>query len=128
MAESMNIVERLVVQMGERVRASANVEVAFGPSRTIDNRTFIPVAKVAYGFGAGGGMGPAPKAAGESATGEAAVAGGGGGGGGVSVSPIALVEITSDGARIMPIVDVNRLITLAVAVVGLVLIARLLRR
>jgi uncharacterized spore protein YtfJ len=62
-----------------------------------------------YGFGAGSGPGP---------RGEGS---GGGGGGGVRVKPIGCLEITADRTRFIPIVDVNRLATLGLIALVVIL-------
>lgn len=114
------MIERLLAQLGERMGGSGNVEVVFGPTRSLAGREVIPVARVAYGYGAGGGSAP-PKEAGEEPP------GGGGGGGGVTVTPLAVVEVTDDDLRVVPIVDRGKLLTRAVTLMGMAMIICALR-
>jgi len=99
--------EELIATISERLKATADVKVVYGEPQVIEGRTIIPVAVAAYGFGAGSGGGKQGT--------------GGGGGGGVSVRPIGCIEITAERTRFIPIVDVNRLATLGVIALALVL-------
>jgi len=101
--------EELVATISERLKATADVKVVYGAPQVIEGKTIIPVAVAAYGFGAGSGTGP---------QGEGS---GGGGGGGVSVRPIGCIEITAERTRFIPIVDVNRLATLGLIALVVVL-------
>lgn len=96
------------------ISGKANVDMVFGAPQEVAGRTLIPVAEVSYGFGAGFGSGPhhgnqedccehdteTPEADPEK---HEAV--GGGGGGGAKVRPIAYIEVDSEGAKIVPIID-----------------------
>ncbi|HET7248270.1 MAG TPA: spore germination protein GerW family protein [Gemmatimonadales bacterium] len=76
----------------DRLRASASVKSVYGDPITVDGKTVIPVAKVAYGFGAGHGSGTHQK---KTANGKTPVEGEGeGAGGGVAARPVGVVEIT----------------------------------
>ncbi len=99
--------EELVATISERLKASADVKVVYGEPQVIEGKTIIPVAVAAYGFGAGSGGGPQGQ--------------GGGGGGGMRVKPVGVVEITAERTRFIPIVDVNRLATLGVVALALLL-------
>jgi uncharacterized spore protein YtfJ len=101
--------EELVATISERLKATANVKVVYGEPQVIEGKTIIPVAVARYGFGAGSGTGP---------RGEGT---GGGGGGGVSVKPIGCLEITAERTRFIPVIDVNRLATLGLIGLALVL-------
>jgi len=90
--------EELIATISERLKATADVKVVYGEPQVIEGKTIIPVAVASYGFGAGSGGG-------QQGTGA-------GGGGGVSVKPIGCIEITAERTRFIPIVDVNRLATL----------------
>ncbi len=82
--------------LGERLSA----QTAYGDPVEVDGVTVIPVARVALGFGAGGGVGEAK----HSENGEDAPQPvGGGGGGGGAVQPLGFIEITSTGARWVPL-------------------------
>jgi uncharacterized spore protein YtfJ len=116
--------EALLAKLGQQVGASATVNAVFGQPQTIGERTIIPVARVAFGFGGGAGNGQSgrrrrapvdPEAAAETGTrqapGDATGQGAGfGGGAGLMATPVAVVEIGPRGVRVVPIVDVNRLV------------------
>ncbi len=94
------------------LREKANVNAAFGAPVTVEGRTVIPVARVTYGFGFGVGVGRGTvaeeEAAGETAEGVKESTGVGGGGG-MQAHPFAVVEVTSEGARVEPILDEQKL-------------------
>ena len=77
-----------------------SAQTAYGEPVQVDGVTVIPVARVMLGFGAGGGVGEAK----HSGNGEDAPppTGGGGGGGGV-VQPLGFIEVSSTGARWVPL-------------------------
>jgi uncharacterized spore protein YtfJ len=99
--------EELVATISERLKAAADVKVVYGEPQVIEGKTIIPVAVASYGFGAGSGGGEQGSGA--------------GGGGGVSVKPIGCIEITAERTRFIPIVDVNRLATLGLIALVVVL-------
>jgi len=99
--------EELVATISERLKASADVKVVYGEPQVIEGKTIIPVAVASYGFGAGSGGGPQGQ--------------GGGGGGGMRVKPVGVVEITAERTRFIPIIDVNRLATLGLIALVVVL-------
>lgn len=99
----------------EQIYQKANVKTAFGEPQTIGERTIIPVARVGYGLGLGFGEGEKPaepfgspqdREEGEV---EAAGAGGGGGGGGMA-APIAVVEVTDEETKVIPITDSTKIV------------------
>ncbi len=90
--------EELLATISEGLKATADVKVVYGEPQVIEGRTIIPVAAASYGFGAGSGGGKQGT--------------GGGGGGGVAVRPIGCIEITAERTRFIPVIDVNRLATL----------------
>ena len=106
--------EELVANISERLKASADVKVVYGEPQVIEGKTIIPVAVASYGFGAGSGTGP---------QGEG---GGAGGGGGMRIKPVGVVEITAERTRFIPILDVNRLATLGL--IALIVILFWVRR
>ncbi len=106
--------EELIATISESLKAAADVKVVYGEPQVIEGRTIIPVAVASYGFGAGSG-GRGRWGGGE--RGE----GGAGGGGGVSVKPIGCLEITTERTRFIPIVDVNRLATLGLIALVVIL-------
>jgi len=101
--------EELVATISERLKASADVKVVYGEPQVIEGKTIIPVAVASYGFGAGAGSGTGPQ-------GE-----GGGGGGGMRVKPIGCIETTAERTRFIPVIDVNRLATLGLIALALLL-------
>ncbi len=90
----------------EQVYLRADVKAVFGEPQTVGERTIIPVARVGYGVGLGFGEGERP--AEEEGDVEAAGAGGGGGGGGMA-TPVAVLEVTSEDTKVIPIVDSTKL-------------------
>ena len=108
-------------QLLDRIKQSARVELAYGESRVVGDKTIIPIALVSYVFGGGSGSGVGPS--GHNGHSEG-VGIGGGGGGGVRVQPVAVLEVTEDDTRLMPIIDWSRLATTAIAAVAAVLIVR----
>ena len=115
----------VVSSIAERLRTSARVEVVYGEERKIGDKTIIPIAVVAYGFGGGSGGGAAPSENGSSGV---ASGGGGGGGGGVRVQPVAVLEVTGDDSRVLPVIDWTRIITTAITMFGMWMLIRSLFR
>ena len=110
-------VQRLLDSIAD-LREKASVNAAFGEPVTIEGRTVIPVAKVGYGFGMGVGHSGADVELGveadveteiEKGASEKADAIGGRGVGGMQARPFAIVEVTSEGTRVEPIVDEQKL-------------------
>ena len=110
-------------QIFDRIKQSARVELAYGESRKVGEKTIIPVALVSYVFGggSGGGLGPAGH---NGHTEDVGIGGGGGGGGGVRVQPVAVLEMTEDSTRLLPIIEWTKLATTVVAAAAAVLIVR----
>jgi len=108
-------VEKLLAQI-EATPTSASTRSVFGEPIRVGDRTIIPVARVGGMFGLRFGRGTRPpEHAGEAGAEQGA---GGGGGGQVSVRPLAVIEITSEKVRVVPIVDTTRL-----AIMGMLLAA-----
>ena len=96
----------------EGLREKANVEAVFGEPEAIGEKTIIPIAQVGYGFGMGFGEGKAPaEAEGE----EAPTGRGAGSGGGVSARPIAVLEVTAEETKLIPIVDSTKIVLAGIA-------------
>ncbi len=117
MQEAVSSGEGILAQMLDRMKGTARVEAAFGESRVVNGRTIVPVARVAYVFGGGGGAGTM----GHLPPGEEETAGGGsgsGGGGAVRVQPVAVLEISEDEARVIPVLDWTRIVTASITVLG----------
>ena len=92
------------------------VDKVFGKAEKIGEKTIIPIAQVSYGLGAGYGEGKEPSTEEEEA--ETRERTGRGGGGGISVIPKAVLEVTPDQTKLIPIVDSTR-----VALAGILLAA-----
>ena len=90
----------------EKIYRQADVSAAFGEPQTIGEKTIIPVARVAYGLGLGFGEGQ--KLAEEEGEVEPTDSGGGGGGSAMA-TPVAVVEVTDEGTKVVPIVDSTKL-------------------
>jgi uncharacterized spore protein YtfJ len=112
-------------QILDRIKQSARVELAYGESRQVGEKTIIPIALVSYLFGGGSGSGVGPTAHNGSSEG---VGIGGGGGGGVRVQPVAVLEVTEDQTRLMPIMDWTRIVTAGITALGIVLVVRAIFR
>ncbi len=108
-------------QILDRLKQSARVELAYGESRVVGDKTIIPIALVSYLFGGGSGSGVGPTANNGHSEG---VGIGGGGGGGVRVQPVAILEVTEDETRMMPIMDWTRIVTTTITAVGVFLVVR----
>jgi uncharacterized spore protein YtfJ len=100
----------------EGIGRLVGIERIFGKPERVGDRTLIPVAAVSWSGGMGYGRGNYPKKDGSA---DAQPAGPGGGGGGkVKLRPVALVEVTEAGTRVVPIIDRTRLL-----LAGMVLVA-----
>ena len=114
----MEEVQKLLDSIAE-LQEHANVNAIFGEPVTVEGRTIIPVAKVAYGFAAGVGYAQMTGEEGEKETSEEMTEGAsGGGGGGVQAHPFAIIEVTPQGTRVEPIVDEQKLALAGSLLVG----------
>ena len=105
-------VQRLLEVFGD-LRREANVNACFGEPIAIEGRTVIPIARVGYILGIGTAEAGIPDAEEQAEATETADVGGGGGLG-MTSSPLGVVEVTSRGVRVEPVVDKQRL-----AIVGM---------
>jgi uncharacterized spore protein YtfJ len=105
-------VQRLLDTLAD-LQEKANVNACFGEPITVEGRTIIPVARVSYGLGMGVGQGPAA----EGEEGATEKMGTGGGGGGMAASPLGVIEVTSKGTRIEPVIDKQK-VAIASMLVG----------
>lgn len=111
--------------MVENLKSSASVNVVFGETRETQGKAIIPVASVQYCFGAGGGEGTGPPAG----EGQTPPAGSGGGGGGmIKAKPVAVLEVTPEETRVLPIMDYSRLASMALGGLFFFWLLRALRR
>jgi len=95
----------------DRLQASANVKTVYGDAITVEGKTLIPVARVAYGFHTG--ISPVLKGEG----GEEKERGRGGAG--VHINPIGVLEVTKEETRFIPIGEKRKLA--GVLLIGLLL-------
>jgi uncharacterized spore protein YtfJ len=102
-----------VLSIVQDLKESARVEAVFGTPETVGEKTIIPIAQVSYGLGIGFGEGEAPTG-GECEEGSSGR--GGGGGGGVLARPIAVLEVTPEGTRLIPVVDVGKIILAGICI------------
>jgi uncharacterized spore protein YtfJ len=109
---SAKALEGLLTKVMERMRTNVNIGMACGEPRTFGDTTIIPIGMVCYGFGMG-----LNTTAGADAAGRTTPEGGGGGGGGF-VRPIAIVTITNGKTKVVPVLDLARLIPAMIAAVG----------
>jgi len=102
------------------MQGKANWHAVFGDVIEVDGRRLIPVASVQYLFGMGGGQDPPrSRARGRGArTPTVPPPGGGGGGGGMRLEPIALIDISNGRTRVEPIINITRLVVVALVVVA----------
>lgn len=90
--------------LGERLQGSASVKTVYGDPIVVEEKTIIPVARVAYGFGGclrsrkKSGNGKEQKDGDEE-----------GGGGGLAASPVGIVEITQEDTRFISIGEERKL-------------------
>jgi len=98
--------KQLVEQVG--------VRAVFGEPVHAHGRTFVPVAKVTYGFGFGGGRRQRHEQE-EHEEEEREHDEGGGAGAALVARPVAVVEIRDDRTRVLPVWDANRLVLAALA-------------
>jgi uncharacterized spore protein YtfJ len=114
-----------VAQIADRLKSSARVDIVYGEERKIGDKTIIPIALVAYMFGGGAGGGVAPH---ENGASSMTSGGGGGGGGGVRVQPVAVLEVTGDDTRVLPVLDWTRIITTGMTIFGAWMLVRAIFR
>ncbi len=115
----------MLKEFAERLGSSASVDTIFGDTRETQGKAIIPVASVQYVFGAGGGEGSTLSHDQEQ---EPASGSGGGGGGKVKVRPVAILEVTPEDTRVLPVTDYTRLASIGLAGVFFWWIFRSFRR
>jgi uncharacterized spore protein YtfJ len=111
-------IKRLLDVIGE-MREKADVNAVFSEPMTVEGRTIVPVARVAYGFGMGIGHMAMAEPEAEAEMGMALPqdqevterddSTGGRGGGAMVARPFAVIEVTPEGTRVEPIVDEQKL-------------------
>ncbi len=110
----------------DKLQSNANVKTVYGDPVETQEKTIIPVARIAYGFGGGFGEGHKDRkeTAADDLGGE-----GGGGGSGLMVRPIGVVEVTKEKTEFVALRS-NKKLLQAAAVGGVIalILRRLLRR
>lgn len=107
-------IQEMLQDIADKMTAIATVNTVFGDARVMNGRAIIPVAFVTGGFGGGGGEGKATAEENE----PAQEGSGGGGGGGFNVRPLAVLEVTDGGTRLIPIFDYTKIILAGMGFVG----------
>lgn len=108
------VMQEMVKSITDSLTASTHVNAVFGEPRMVGRKTIIPIATVGVGFGAGGGEGKhSPD--GEGTVQEGSGAGGGGGG---AAKPLAILEVTEEQTKIIPIIDTTKVILASLAFAG----------
>ena len=113
MANSTGTIEQTIknfFETFERADKAASVDAVYGEPIAYEDKVILPIATIRHYFGLGGGVGLNNNAEGRANEGV-----GGGGGGGINAQPVALVEISADGVKMMPIVDENRALAAGLA-------------
>lgn len=114
-------------QLAKQLGVADVAELVWGPPQRSGDRVVLPMARVIRRGRWMGQAGPPPA---EQPTGERRRwAGGRGGGGAIAVEPVGALEVTPTHARIVPAVNVGRMVPtmvgLIAAIVGLVMVGRL---
>jgi uncharacterized spore protein YtfJ len=106
----------------ESLLSAADVSRVFGKPVVKGEVTVIPAAEVLAigGFGLGSGSGADTNSSGQRRRGGGS---GGGGGGRVLARSVAVVEVTADGVRVRPVVDVTKIALAALTAAGFVIAA-----
>ncbi len=106
----------------DHIQNNASVEAVFGPPTQVDEKTIIPIGRVAYGFGLGFGQGivPPPPSPEPGETTEEDITGGigGGAGGGLSIRPLAVLEVTPEATIVKPILDEGKMFKMAMCTIA----------
>jgi len=110
--------KELIDSAVEHLHVGATAKTVYGEPVTIDGKTIIPVAKVAYGFGGGSG-GPAA-VEGADAEGKPS---GSGAGGGIAAKPIGVVEVTKAETKFVPFGQPKKFAIAAIVGSGIGLLA-----
>ncbi|WP_232703235.1 GerW family sporulation protein [Halobacterium wangiae] len=106
-------IDSMLAPLVDRLADAGDVGTVYGDPVEREDRTVIPVARVAWGFGGGAGTSAAEEGDDEEA-GEAGGDEGYGMGGGVRASPVGALEIGEEGTRFVRYGDRKRLLGFAV--------------
>lgn len=107
-------VQDILTAVSDRIGGAAKVDTVFGEAKVMDGRAIIPVAAVLGGFGAGGGEGKMPTCD----DGQTQEGSGGGGGGWFLVRPLAMIEVTPSETKLIPVLDMTRIILAALGLLS----------
>lgn len=92
--------------IGERIQAQAGIQKVYGEPIETHGKTIIPIAKVTFGYGIGiGNLSNPSEETLNNINPEAMRGGGAGGGGGASITPVGVMEITSERTKFIPVDD-----------------------
>jgi uncharacterized spore protein YtfJ len=106
--------EKYLETMSSTLKNGMQISLVFGEAIETQGKTIIPVSKVAGGFGGGEGMAPGNCcSSGEDEEKKENPAHGMGGGGGLHNEAIGVFEITKDGTRFIPAVQMKHLLIFA---------------
>jgi len=97
-------IQEFFQSLGERLHGSASVKTVYGEPIVVEEKTIIPVARIAYGFGGGVRSGKKGEGGKEQQDRNEE-----GGGGGLAASPVGVVEITQEDTRFIPIGEERKL-------------------
>lgn len=107
-------VQDMMKTITDRLGETASVKRVFGDPTTVGHKTIIPIATVGIGFGGGAGKGK-----GHADTEEPSQEGEGGGGGGKGITrPLAVLEVTEEETKLIPVVDLTRVILSGIFMLG----------
>lgn len=97
-------VQQFLQSIGERLQSGASVKTVYGEPIVVEEKTIIPVARIAYGFG--GGLRSRKKAEGRTQQKDGEQEGGGAG---LAASPVGVLEITQGETRFVSVGEERRL-------------------
>lgn len=97
-------IQQFFQSLGERLHGSASVKTVYGEPIIVEEKTIIPVARIAYGFGGGVRSGKKGEGGKEQQDRNEE-----GGGGGLAASPVGVVEITQEDTRFILIGEERKL-------------------
>lgn len=97
-------VQQFLQSIGERLQSGASVKTVYGEPIVVEEKTIIPVARVAYGFGGGLRVRKKDEGGTQQKDGDRE-----GGGAGLAASPVGVLEITQEGTRFVSVGEERRL-------------------
>ncbi len=106
-------VQDVLKAISDRIGGITTVNTVFGEPKVMNHRAIIPVALVMGGFGACGGEEKRPSS--EQAQEEGSS---GGGGGGFAIRPLAVLEVSEEQTRLIPVLDLTKILLAAMGLIG----------